>query len=190
MMLQESPIDVKEKINELLKDINKNKKIVICSPATTWDNKHWDETQWAELLKYLHEKVNIVFTGMDTDQKLINRILNLAQIPVKDVTILAGMTNLEELAEVFKRSDLVISPDSGSAHVAWATSKPAIITIFTATAEKRNAPYGDNCFVITPKIDCRPCMTKNCKRKQEKNICCKLVKANEVITLAQNILQL
>ena len=39
-------------------------------------------------------------------------------------------TSVTELCEVFRRSDLVISLDSGSTHLAWATQAPKIVSIF------------------------------------------------------------
>ena len=63
-----------------------------------------------------------------------------------------------ELAEVFNSSDVVVSLDSGSSQIAWATQKPYLISIFTSTSAKRTAPFGDNTKVSVtyknlPKID-------------------------------------
>jgi len=187
MMLKDATQEIKEKINNLLKNIDNNKKTIVISPATTWDNKHWKESHWSEVVNELKEKVNIIFTGMESDKKLIDRILE--QTECKNSIILAGKTNLEELAEVFRRADVVISPDSGSAHIAWATQKPAIITLFSATAEKRSAPFGDNCYVLAPNLDCRPCLRRKCKLKKDKNKCCNLVKPEELINLINNIIK-
>ena len=186
MKLKEATPQIIEKIDKLLANLDKNKKAVVISPATTWVNKHWNEMHWNEVIATISDKVNLVFTGMDADRTLINRILENTNC--KNPIILAGQTNLEELAEVFRRADIVISPDSGSAHIAWATQKPAIITLFSATAEKRRAPFGKNCYVLAPELDCRPCLKRNCKLKNEKNKCCNLVKPEELISLINKIL--
>lgn len=190
IILKESTEEIKEKINQLLSGLDNSKKTVVCSPATTWDNKHWKEEHWSRVLNYLKDKVNIVFTGTDVDNALIDRIIKNSTCTKENVTILTGKTNLEELAELFRRSDVVISPDSGSAHIAWAVEKPTIITIFSATAEKRNAPYGDNCYVLTPELDCRPCMKRICRLKRDKNKCCELVQPEELINLLNKLLHL
>lgn len=190
MILKEATEEIKEKITQLLANLDNNKKTVICSPATTWDNKHWKESHWSEVITYLKSKVNIVFTGTDSDRALIERILNNSTCSEDDVTILTGKTNLEELAELFRRGDVVISPDSGSAHIAWAVEKPAIITLFSATAEKRSAPFGDNCYVLAPELECRPCLKKNCRLKTDKNKCCELVQPEELINLINKVLHL
>lgn len=189
MVLKEATEEIKAKIDGLLSDIDKAKKTVVISPATTWDNKHWEESHWRETIKWLKDKANIVFTGMEADNALISRILEDSDC--KTYINLAGKTNLEELAEVFRRADIVISPDSGSAHIAWAVSKPAVITLFCATAEKRSAPYGENCYVLAPQLECRPCLKKKCKQKNmhDKNKCCSLIKAHDLIKLLQMLLQ-
>jgi len=187
MVLKEPTVEIKSKINDLLKDLDKSKKTVVISPATTWVNKHWDENHWREVINTIASDVNLLFTGMNSDIGLIERIVS--STACTNPIILAGKTNLEELAEVFRRADIVISPDSGSAHIAWATQKPAIITLFCATAEKRSAPFGENCYVLAPELDCRPCLKRNCKRKKDKNLCCKLIQPKELIDLIYKILE-
>ena len=190
MVLRDADDSIKNKISDLLKNLDISKKTVVFSPATTWVNKHWNESYWSEVLKFLYGKVNVLFTGTATDLPLISRIIKGADFDDTFFTILAGKTNLEELAEVFRRADVVISPDSGSAHIAWAVEKPFVITLFSATAEKRSAPFGDRCFVLAPELDCRPCLKRQCRLKKDKNLCCRLVKPQELINLLCDILHL
>lgn len=186
MKLKDATPQIIEKIDKLLSNIDYNKKTIVISPATTWVNKHWEEKHWNKVITEIADRVNLIFTGMDADKALIDRILENTNC--KNPIILAGQTNLEELAEVFRRADIVISPDSGSAHIAWATQKPAIITLFSATTEKRSAPFGKNCYVLAPEMDCRPCLKRNCKLKKDKNKCCKLVTPKELISLINKII--
>ena len=188
LILAESSDEIKQKISELIQGLDFSKKTVVISPSTTWENKHWNESYWSEVISWLSGKVNIVFTGVESDLPLIERILD--GTGCENPLILTGKTNLKELAEVFRRADVVISPDSGSAHIAWAVSKPSVITLFSATAEKRSAPFGENCYVLAPELDCRPCLKKNCRLKTNKNKCCSLVQPVELINLLKNILHL
>ncbi len=182
--LSDAPVEVQNKVKNLLSALDPNKKTVVISPATTWANKHWSEDSWKEVVEYLSGKVNLVFTGMKQDTDLIERI----SAGVDSKIILAGQTNLEELAQVFRNADIVISPDSGSAHIAWAVEKPFVITIFTATAALRNAPFGKNCACFYPDTDCYPCMKRKCKLKKDKNRCCNAVSAQKVIEKINDVL--
>ncbi len=166
--LPERSTEQKEKINKFLADIDKSKPLVVISPATTWANKHWNKDNWKIVINEISDKCNLVFTGGPNDNELINYIsggkfLNLA-----------GKTDVLELAELFSKADLVISPDSGSAHLAWATQKPAVITIFTCTPKEVLAPYGDENKYIAlggEDLPCQTCFKRKCKLKNNKNAC-------------------
>lgn len=177
---------VVEYVDGLFSKLDCTKRTIVLAPATTWENKHWQEKNWAEIIDFISDKANIVFTGMESDLPLIERIVSLAGY--KNVFVFAGQTNLNELAEVYRRSDIVISPDSGSVHIAWAVDKPKIISLFFATPENRNAPFGDNCYVVSPQLSCRPCMKRKCKLRNDKNLCACSVSTQDVVDVLQNIL--
>ena len=165
------------KVDELLKNIDRSKPIVVLAPATTWDNKHWAEMNWIKVAEAVSEGANIVFTGSIKDKKLIDKFCKDSYIN------LAGKTDLMELIEVFSRANVVVSPDSGSSHLAWALNKPAVITVFTCTPKDILAPYGDeNKYIaLSGSLNCQPCFKKKCKRKTDKNACQNLPIPNDVI---------
>lgn len=174
-----------EKINELLKGIDSTKPIIVLSPATTWENKHWNVENWRYLAEKLAERANIVFSGSSGDYDLIESINSQKYLN------LAGKTDIMELAELFSRASVVISPDSGSAHLAWALSGPAVITIFTCTPENILSPIGDEGKYIAcadRELPCRPCFKKKCRLKNDKNICTTVPKPEEVLETVNKIL--
>lgn len=179
--LPPTSFEAKEKIDGLLENIDKTKPIVVISAATTWNNKHWFEKNWMDVIEYLKDKCNLVYTGMKSDEKLVSRLINAGGIN------LVGQTNVEELRELFSRSKLVISPDSGSAHLAWASGVPSVITIFTCTPKGRFGPYGEKYFSISGNLDCQPCFKKKCSRY--KTVQCKSRPAStEVVELIKTII--
>jgi heptosyltransferase-1 len=165
-------------VDELLSGLDKSKPLVIIAPATTWANKHWNKENWKIVVENIKEKYNIVFTGGPNDNELIeyigeNKFLNLA-----------GKTDIIELMEVLSRANLVVSPDSGSAHLAWATGKPAIITIFTCTPKDVLAPFGDkNKYVALggEGLCCQPCFKRKCHLKKCINACTNFPNPKEVV---------
>ena len=159
-----------EKIDELIKNIDKTKPLIGVAPATTWVTKHWDKENWKQLIKSLEKDYNVVFTGTKKDLDLIEYIsegkfLNLA-----------GKTNLLELAEFFRRCDLVISLDSGSTHLAWACENPKIVSIFCSTPKGFYAPIGseDKYIALSGDLPCQPCHKKHCSIAESANGCTKL----------------
>lgn len=187
--LPETSDTSKNKISDLIKYIDKSKPIVVISPATTWNNKYWNERNWAEIIDAICTKCNLVFTGTVADEQLIERILHKTKGKLCFVN-LVGKTNVEELRELFSRVQLVISTDSGSAHLAWASSKPAVVTIFTCTPPKRFGPYGNDekYFSISSNLPCQPCFKKKCKLKTGKNICKDCPTPNEIINIVNKLL--
>lgn len=169
-------------VSDLLKELDNNKKTIVISPATTWKNKHWNINNWKTLLKELNNKFNIIFTGTDKDLSLISEISD----SINSIN-LAGKTNLEQLLSVFRHSDLVISPDSGSSNLAWASGVPAVITIFTCTPSKRFGPYGDEkkYFALQGNLSCQPCFKKKCSKKECK--CMESVSPDEIIKIVNTL---
>ncbi len=153
------PIETQKKVEKLLSSIDKTKPTLTIAPATTWNNKHWNRDYWRELVSRIDKnKYNIVFVGTKKDNNLIsyiteNKFLNLT-----------GKTNLLELLEVFKHSDILLSLDSGSTHLGWLSDKPKIISIFTCTPKDRYCPIGQEHIALQGKLPCQPCHRKKCPR--------------------------
>lgn len=169
-----------EYVDKLLKDIDINKPMLTIAPATTWINKHWLENNWIELIgKIDKNKYNIIFAGTKGDIDLINRISHGKGYN------LAGKTNLLQLIELFKKTDILISLDSGSTHLAWLTGKPKIISIFCSTPSKRYAPKDDKSVALSGNLPCQPCHRKKCPLKTDE--CRNYPKVNEVLEALDNI---
>ena len=164
-------------INELIKNIDPNKKTVVIAPATTWVAKHWDKNNWKNLVEKLENKYNIIFTGGEKDNELINYInknnphLNLA-----------GKTSLLQLVALLRKSDLLLSLDSGTTHLGWATQVPKVISIFCCTPKSLYAPIGDSekYVALSGNLPCQPCHHRKCKLK-EKNLCTQNPSVEEIL---------
>lgn len=155
--LPQTSKETKEKISKLLQPIE-NKPFILVAPATTWTTKHWNKDNWKTLIPKLSEKYTLVFTGTEKDKELISYISEDKYLN------LTGKTNLEELQELLSRAELVISMDSGTTHLAWATQKPKIVSIFCSTPETLYAPIGDKYISVSAKEHCSPCHRKRCPK--------------------------
>ena len=180
MTLPQSPDGVKEKVEKLLNNIDKNKLNLMIAPATTWKNKHWDKDYWRELIEKIDKnKFNLIFLGTKNNLDLIEYIGGC------NYTNLCGKTNLLELIEVLNHSDIMISLDSGSTHLGYATQKPKIISIFCSTPYKRYAPKGEGHIALSGHLDCQPCHRKKCPNKT--NLCTKYPSVDEVLEAIKTI---
>lgn len=183
--LPESTPKTLEKIDNLLKNIDKTKPLVGIAPATTWIPKHWNREHWKSLVERIEKDYTLVFTGTENDNKLIDYISGGRHLNI------AGKTNILELAEVFKRCDLVISLDSGSTHLAWACEKPKIVSIFCCTPTGLYAPLGnpDKYIALSGHLPCQPCHKRKCPLPQNRNQCTYLPQVQEVLNAVHKLLQ-
>lgn len=169
--------DIKNKIDNLLKNIDNTKPNFVFAPATMWKNKHWNVSEWQKLFNLVKNSANIIFTGIEKDLNLINEIIN-----GESAFILAGKTNMEEYIEVLRRADLIVSPDSGASHLGFAVikeGKPKIFTLFFATSKNVYTPLGKGNlgFPLNEPL-CTPCHKRKCKKRTME--CTKYIKAQEV----------
>lgn len=181
---KENSINVKN----IIKNLDKSKKTVVIAPATTWYNKHWTKKGWQDVINNLKEKYNILITASEKEKELINKIL--FQVDNNgNIYDLSGMTSLGDLVYIYSNSDMVISPDSGSTHIAWAVGKPYVITLFFATSPNRTAPYGDKYFSLSPNVYCSPCMKRQCQNRLLPLNCIYQIKPEQIINIVNNVLQ-
>ena len=171
--------ETKASVDKLLENLYTQKEIVIFSPATIWESKHWPEEYWAELLDKLEADFNIVFTGTEGDKKLIERIISKSNS--QNCLSLAGKTNIQQLMELFYRAKFLVAPDTGPAHIANATQHPAIAMIFGPTGYKRTPPYGEKHIALSTELPCQPCFKRHCPRKDNFMECMKLITPDKVL---------
>lgn len=70
---------------------------------------------------------------------------------------LIGRTNLQELALALKNSQLLVSNDTGTMHMAAGLGVP-VLGFFVATAQAWDTgPYLEGCCSLEPGLDCHPC---------------------------------
>lgn len=175
-VLPQADLDTKVKIKNILKNLDNSKQTIIIAPSTTWIGKHWNKDYWKELINLIKSDYNLIFTGGKNDNDLISYISD------GNGMNLSGKTNITELCELFRNVDLVVSLDSGSTHLAWATQVPKIVAIFCCTPKKRYEPLGtsDKYIALTGNLKCQPCHKKRCSLKEDKNLCTNFPDVDEV----------
>ena len=172
-------------MDKLLEGLDSTKQIITICPATTWKAKHWDINNWKNLIEQLKKDYTLIYTGTNKDNSLIDYISN-----GENRFNLAGKTTIAELCEIFRRSNLVISLDSGSTHLAWATQLPKIISIFCCTPKARYAPIGkeDKYIALQGSLPCQPCHKKHCPLKKNQNQCTFSPNVEEVLNAVHKLL--
>jgi ADP-heptose:LPS heptosyltransferase len=103
----------------------------------------------------------VVFLGAPQERNLVQSIISAMHR--RDVVNLAGSSDMITSMAVMRLSSLVISNDTGSAHLGVAASAK-VLTIFGPTVPGATAPFGPNAHLIQGVADCAPCRHFRCPK--------------------------
>ena len=181
------PKNFSSNVEKLLNQIPADKlKIALCVKGT-FPLKTYPKEYFAEVVKNLREKYNAGFfiIGAPNDRAYADEVI--AEIG-GGVLNFCGETSILDLAEIFRRTDLFITVDTGAAHIA-ATTGVKTLAIFGCVSPKRYAPVNKNSVTFTSNEPCCPCTVreKDCPSYPKPN-CLYNVKPSEIISAAVNFL--
>jgi heptosyltransferase I len=115
--------------------------VLLISPCSSHPLRNWRAEYYAEVADYAVKEtgMKVVLSGgpSNLERKVAAEIESHMQQPCLN---LVGRDTLEQSKAMLKRADLVISPDSGPAHVASALLTP-VIGLYAATWSRRSGPY-------------------------------------------------
>jgi lipopolysaccharide heptosyltransferase I len=150
------PVDpaAADAVNRLLKTkgIEPNNYAVFV-PTSAHRDKCWPVERFAALADKISSQfgLSIIATGAAFEKSAVERLRNLANVPIANF---AGATSLSELVALLKAAKLVVSNDTGPGHIAAALGIP-IVLIFGRSNPARVAPYGRSCCVAAVEPDGR-----------------------------------
>lgn len=129
-----------ERVRQLLKDRNvdlHNYVVLVTGSAHT--SKCWPVEKFAALADRISERfgARIIAAGVAAEKPTITHLVELADATVVDM---AGKTDIGDLIALLAGARLVVSNDTGPAHIACALDVPVII-IFGPTNPLRIRPY-------------------------------------------------
>lgn len=138
------PEETVEKAKQWLDPIRKN---VVISPCSSKAEKDWLIERYADIANWLiAQNINVILVGSPVKREL--EMTACIQQLAPNVQNFVGNTSLKELAALLKLADLVISPDTGSAHIASIQGTP-VIGLYAIHNPRRTAPYNDQQNVIS-----------------------------------------
>ncbi|PLX99367.1 MAG: glycosyl transferase [Desulfuromonas sp.] len=121
-----------------------DKKILAINPCTSnrarnWRN--WSVENYASIIGHVFEKYGMitVLTGGPSKME-VDYAERIERASRHKPINLVGKTSVKELLAVLKRSDLMISPDTGPAHMANAVGTP-VVGLYATSNPYRTGPY-------------------------------------------------
>jgi ADP-heptose:LPS heptosyltransferase len=140
--------------------------------------------KWAELIiKLLKKGKHVYLAGGPDDTDCITKIRE--ELRAADLTNFYDMfgktKNIYELAELIKKSEVLICSDSAPMHIGVAVNTKTI-AIFGPTDNKLLLPDNQNFTAITNDADCRPCLW-NKRQTTCENLKCLDIDLNKIIEI-------
>lgn len=116
-------------------------RILLISPCSSHERRNWSAANYAQLGDHAAHQhgMRVVLSGGPSalERRMGNEIeQQMTSSPIN----LIGKDTLAQSLALLERADLVISPDSGPAHMASALGTP-VLGLYAATWSKRSGPY-------------------------------------------------
>lgn len=157
----------------------------LCPGSVNSEAKRWPLDYYARLGDLLHDEMlaQVVFLGSPGERDLIEEIQSRMRTP-GSLNLAAPGDMITSMA-VMGLSAMVISNDTGSAHLAVAASS-RVLTIFGPTSAGATAPYGPDAHVIQGEAPCAPCRHFRCPRPD--HLCMRSIEPEAVLRKVAQIL--
>lgn len=171
------PKEIQQKMdNDLLKhQFSKYKAVVAIHNGSLdtklWRLKRWEDNKVIELMEALKIR-NILPLTIGTEPGSVAKISGTLNFTRK--------MSIKETGALLSRCSLLVSTDSGPAHLADAVGIPTIV-LFGPTYPIKNRPYNYG-EVITADKKCSPCYWTPRMTKCERNICMEKICVEDVMT--------
>lgn len=115
--------------------------VLMISPCSSHERRNWRNEYYARVADYAVSEMGMQAVLVGGPGELETRAGAEIESSMKKPCInLIGKDTLEQSKALLSRADLVISPDSGPAHIASALGTP-VIGLYAATWSKRSGPY-------------------------------------------------
>jgi len=167
--------------------VKQGERFAILHPGASCISKMWPLENFAKTGDKLIGDLNIkVMINLAPGQKALGE--KVRDMMRNKPVFFCDPTTLGQLAALFKKASLVISNDSGPAHIAAGVGTP-VISIFgrnqKGLSPARWRPLGDKIVAIHKDVGCNDCLAHDCKKGF---LCLKAISVEEVFEEARRLL--
>ncbi len=159
------------------KKLDPDSKLIVLSPFGSFSNRNWEPERCAEISNWLAESycVNVVVISSPKYRDDASEIVKLSN---NSNVINAGDTTIRDAIALMRRSELIITVDSGPMHIAAALGKP-FVALFGPGIPQRWFPMDSNGTLVVKPLECSPCQSPTCKHQVFRQ-CMKLITVDEI----------
>ncbi|OGB23741.1 MAG: lipopolysaccharide heptosyltransferase II [Burkholderiales bacterium RIFCSPLOWO2_02_FULL_57_36] len=164
--------------------IDTQKPWVLIHPGATAASRRYPPSHWITVTRTLTSQLGypIVFTGSADEEELIEGIRRAAE---PSAFSLAGELDLGKLGAMIACAPVVVSNNTGPAHIAAALGRPLVVLY--ALTNPQHTPWQTRRRVLYHDVPCRFCYKSACP--QGHHDCLNKVEPSQVVEAVQALLQ-
>jgi heptosyltransferase-2 len=158
--------------------------VALCPGSTNSRAKRWPAEAYAALADRFAREMSatVVLVGARDEAEVSNDVARLMR---HEAVMLTGKTDLAQLTAVLSLVDILVTNDTGPAHIAAALERPTLV-IFGPTDPRTTRPFSKSAEVIRRPPDCAPCMLRDCPIDHR---CMTAITPEEVFTQASSMMK-
>lgn len=131
-----------------------DREFAILAPGSVWPTKRWTVEGYSKVAEDLIKKGwSVVLTGSPGEVDICGSVAR----QTSGVVDLAGKTSLFETFALMSAGRILISNDSGAAHLASCAELPTIALFGPTTLSLGYRPWQNQAVVMQKELPCRPC---------------------------------
>lgn len=134
--------------------------VALCPGSVNSRAKRWPAERYAVLADRLIDELGaeVLLIGSAAEMEVSADVSRLMHNSAK---VLTGKTDLSELVAILSLVDLLVTNDTGPAHIAAALNRPTLV-IFGPTNPLTTRPFSPVAEIVREPPDCAPCMLRDC----------------------------
>jgi heptosyltransferase-2 len=133
--------------------------VALCPGSINSRAKRWPAESFAALADRLIDSGRRVLLIGSKDE--LNVSEDVARRMHNRAVLLTGKTTLDQITAVLDRADLIVTNDTGPAHIGSALGRPTIV-IFGPTNPLTTRPFSPDAEILRHPPECAPCMLRDC----------------------------
>ena len=160
--------------------------LVMLHPGATAVSRRYPPEHWSQVIHALHSELgaNLLLTGDANEVELVDSIIETSGIRPPVVQSLAGQLDIGQLGAAIALSSVVISNNTGPAHMAAAIGTP-LVDLYALT-NPQHTPWQANSRVLFHDVPCRFCFKSVCPKGH--GDCLTKVQPVQVAAAVENLL--
>jgi lipopolysaccharide heptosyltransferase II len=160
--------------------------LILVHPGATAASRRYAPDKWAQVINRLCTDLgaDVLVTGDASEIDLVDTIVNDSGIKPPAVQSLAGQLNIGQLGAAIALSSVVVSNNTGPAHMAAAIGTP-LVELYALT-NPQHTPWQVKSRVLFHDVPCRFCFKSICP--QGHGDCLAKVEPAEVVTAVEDLI--